>query len=495
MSKRTLDSFLLPPPSSSSYSANSKRTKRDPPNPRSAPKHAVVSKSSTRKSNGIEVVDLDKVIDLETPSPSPQLSASVIVLDGEEAGTSSLHAAGEENHEEEPRQGCKTLDTEKQQQTLNITAQPPSFDTPPPPPLQDTHINYPFPIPHLPPQISSSITSAPVKQPTTLTHLPHLDLLHFEPYLDAKTSREYGEFLRRELPFYRVEYKLTRFGKVTDIKTPRYTSVEIATGTTYNYALVNYYSTGSDSISYHSDDEHFLEKQPAIASFSFLGVRDFVMKHKPVPAASSKSTLPGVSSSSTTATASRTENDDDAPSLAEITKAATTPLKFSLRPGTLILMRGPTQSHWLHSIPKRAGDGAGGRINITFRRNMTPAGTENYYRYNVGVGVGGDGVWKWDERGERCGCVGRVGTVVSGGSSSLGEWALGFVLDVGAYQRLKVQPLARPHTSNAPPPYPSPRKQMSNAPPPALNTMRINKHRSSTRREEQVVGNPSPTAH
>lgn len=56
-------------------------------------------------------------------------------------------------------------------------------------------------------------------------------------------------------------------------------------------------------------------------------------------------------------------------------------------------MRGTTQSNWLHSIPKRAGDGGGGRINITFRRNMTVGGTENYYRYNVGSG----GAWKWDE--------------------------------------------------------------------------------------------------
>jgi hypothetical protein len=161
-------------------------------------------------------------------------------------------------------------------------------------------------------------------------------------------------------------------------------SVEAATGTTYNYALVNYYATGSDSISYHSDDEHFLEKEPAIASFSFLGVRDFLLKHKP-PAQEAKG-------KSRTVDGSEMEGNNPV-SAADIAKAAASPLKFALRPGTLILMRGTTQSNWLHSIPKRAGDGGGGRINITFRRNMTVGGTENYYRYNVGTGK----VWKWDE--------------------------------------------------------------------------------------------------
>ena len=109
------------------------------------------------------------------------------------------------------------------------------------------------------------------------------------------------------------------------------------------------------------------------------------MKHKPVTVAAS------VSTSTSTADAG---NDEPTPE--QIIKASSTPLKFSLTPGTCILMRGPTQSHWLHSIPKRTGAGAaagGGRLNITFRRNMTPAGTENYYRYNVGSG----GVWRWDE--------------------------------------------------------------------------------------------------
>lgn len=82
-------------------------------------------------------------------------------------------------------------------------------------------------------------------------------------------------------------------------------------------------------------------------------------------------------------------------------------------------MRGRTQSHWLHSIPKRAitptsttklsqgiinrkpSTSDPGRINITFRKAMTKAGTENYYCYNVGAASGK--VWKWDEGREEMG--------------------------------------------------------------------------------------------
>ena len=60
----------------------------------------------------------------------------------------------------------------------------------------------------------------------------------------------------------------------------------------------------------------------------------------------------------------------------------------------MVLMRGETQSNWLHSIPKRAGaQGDGGRINITFRKAMVKGGSENYYQYNVGTGV----PHRWDE--------------------------------------------------------------------------------------------------
>ena len=146
---------------------------------------------------------------------------------------------------------------------------------------------------------------------------------------------------------------------------------EVFTSSTYNFCLVNYYATGSDSISYHSDDERFLGPNPSIASFSLGAKRDFLMKHKPIPPSTKEQ-----------AHASAPEKS----------------LKLSLASGDMILMRGTTQANWLHSIPKRkGGESDRGRINITFRKALVKGGTENYYQYNVGKG----GVWRWnDEKGE-----------------------------------------------------------------------------------------------
>lgn len=145
-------------------------------------------------------------------------------------------------------------------------------------------------------------------------------------------------------------------------------STEAATGCRFNFCLVNYYASGSDSISYHSDDERFLGIDPAIASFSLGARRDFLMKHKPVP------------------------TDQDAIAASSLSAK---PLKLPLGSGDMVLMRGKTQSNWLHSIPKRAGKNQedGGRINITFRRAMVKGGTENYYNYNVGTGP----VYRWNK--------------------------------------------------------------------------------------------------
>jgi alkylated DNA repair dioxygenase AlkB len=130
---------------------------------------------------------------------------------------------------------------------------------------------------------------------------------------------------------------------------------------------VNYYASGSDSISYHSDDERFLGPDPAIASFSLGARRDFLMKHKPAP--------------------SQEQTDEMSDSK---------PLKLPLASGEMVLMRGTTQSKWLHSIPKRTGKNQddGGRINITFRRAMIKEGTNNYYNYNVGSGP----VYRWNAK-------------------------------------------------------------------------------------------------
>ncbi|KAI9371375.1 hypothetical protein BJX61DRAFT_543742 [Aspergillus egyptiacus] len=284
-----------------------------------------------------------------------------------------------------------------------------------------THPSYPHPIADLPASIARPLADlGPDSHPKRkITDKPHLDLLYFHPLIPAPTARELFQFLRRELPFYRVQYTIRRGGINTQINTPRFTTVfgvdatshfapspgsesndipasilvdaktrqpilrtkyqytprpipaclntlrqsveaAIGDGSTYNFCLVNYYATGDDSISYHSDDERFLGPNPSIASISLGAQRDFLMRHKPSQTA-------GVSSQ---------------------------PMKLALASGDMVVMRGETQSNWLHSIPKRKGGEAGmGRINITFRKAVVPGGTNNYYNYNVGNGV----VYRWDE--------------------------------------------------------------------------------------------------
>ncbi|KAI0125884.1 DNA repair family protein-like protein [Xylariales sp. AK1849] len=296
------------------------------------------------------------------------------------------------------------------------------------------HPTYPFPIADLKASISTELPSLPSSIGRAINDQPDLDLLYFEPYIPSKTSQQLFNFLRSSLPFYRVEYDIKRGGISSHIRTPRWTTVfgldetsrfaspspspsssspsfapgedivdaktgkrvvndkyyskyaprplprclddlrrscEAATGCAFNFCLVNYYASGSDSISFHSDDERFLGPEPAIASFSLGARRDFLLKHKPPPAPKDGQTIPE-----------------------ELVKAAGKPLKLPLPSGDMILMRGRTQANWLHSIPKRTGKNAedGGRINITFRRAMVKGGTENYYNYNVGTGP----VHKWD---------------------------------------------------------------------------------------------------
>ncbi|KIW87677.1 uncharacterized protein Z519_11651 [Cladophialophora bantiana CBS 173.52] len=275
------------------------------------------------------------------------------------------------------------------------------------------HPTYPWPISYLPIHVASEIELLGTAQATEIKDQHHLDLLYFQPFVPKSIDKELFEFLRSELFFYRVKYTIKRFGKETLMNTPRYTTVfgidetsrfldghdglriveaadpsnktvrrdkykckprpipecldllrrvtEARTNAKYNFCLVNYYASGNDSISFHSDDERFLGPEPAIASFTLGAKRDFLMKHKPPK--------------------------DGEP------KLETKDIKLSLASGDMVLMRGPTQSNWMHSIPKRKGREADrGRINITLRRALTPAGTENYYRYNVGEG----GAYKWN---------------------------------------------------------------------------------------------------
>lgn len=103
--------------------------------------------------------------------------------------------------------------------------------------------------------------------------------------------------------------------------------VEAAAQTRFNSVLLNLYRTGQDGMGWHSDNEPELGRNPAIASLSFGAARRFVMRH--------------------------CDRHD-------------TKVELSLNHGSLVVMKGKTQHHWQHQVPKTVKP-VGPRINLTFR--------------------------------------------------------------------------------------------------------------------------------
>lgn len=87
---------------------------------------------------------------------------------------------------------------------------------------ESKHQHYPHPIRNWPTAITKEMSSLPCSVGREINDQPDLDLLYFEPYIPSSIARPLFEFLRSELPFYRVEYKIKRGGIETDIRTPRY---------------------------------------------------------------------------------------------------------------------------------------------------------------------------------------------------------------------------------------------------------------------------------
>jgi alkylated DNA repair dioxygenase AlkB len=105
------------------------------------------------------------------------------------------------------------------------------------------------------------------------------------------------------------------------------TLTENLTGERYNSCLLNLYHNGDEGMAWHSDDERELAKNGAIASLSFGAGRKFSLKHR-------------------------------------MDKAETRSLL--LEHGSLLVMKGTTQTHWLHALPK-SKKVIMPRVNLTFR--------------------------------------------------------------------------------------------------------------------------------
>ena len=100
-----------------------------------------------------------------------------------------------------------------------------------------------------------------------------------------------------------------------------------AANVNFNSVLLNYYRDENDSVGWHRDNEKELGLNPVIASVSFGATRRFHFKYY---------------------------------------KDAGLKESVTLENGSLLLMQGPTQHFWLHSIPK-IKTATAARINLTFR--------------------------------------------------------------------------------------------------------------------------------
>lgn len=102
-------------------------------------------------------------------------------------------------------------------------------------------------------------------------------------------------------------------------------------GVCFNSVLMNLYRDGQDSMGWHSDAEPELGRNPVIASVSLGAVRRFNFQHKKRPVR----------------------------------------ISLYLETGSTLLMKGTTQHYWRHSLPKTR-KAVGPRINLTFRRIVSP---------------------------------------------------------------------------------------------------------------------------
>ena len=184
--------------------------------------------------------------------------------------------------------------------------------------------------------------------------LPDADLIYIPNCFSKSESKTYFNILKRETDW--KEDDITIFGKT--YKQPRLTelfsenfqpysyssitmypkpftetvkdiksNVEKISKHNFNTALLNFYRHGNDSNGWHADNEKELGNNPVIASVTFGEARPFHFKHRTL------------------------KNERH---------------KLILENGSLLIMKGAMQHHWLHQIAKTKKS-IGERINITFR--------------------------------------------------------------------------------------------------------------------------------
>ncbi|HUG37329.1 MAG TPA: alpha-ketoglutarate-dependent dioxygenase AlkB [Candidatus Limnocylindrales bacterium] len=99
-------------------------------------------------------------------------------------------------------------------------------------------------------------------------------------------------------------------------------------GVPFNHVLANRYRTGADSMGFHADDEAELGRDPVVAIVSLGTPRRFVLKPRRASLGEGQSLALGL--------------------------------------GSLLVMGGTCQRHYVHGVPRQAGV-AGERISLTVR--------------------------------------------------------------------------------------------------------------------------------
>lgn len=140
-----------------------------------------------------------------------------------------------------------------------------------------------------------------------------------------KTARKVAWYGDRAFPYTyskRTKWALPWLSELIEMKE----KVEEVSEDTYNSCLLNLYHSGMEGMAWHSDAEKDLKAGGAIASLTFGAERKFAFKHK-------------------------------------MEKKR---IEVILEHGSLLIMKGSTQKHWLHRLPptKKIADP---RINLTFR--------------------------------------------------------------------------------------------------------------------------------
>jgi len=172
-------------------------------------------------------------------------------------------------------------------------------------------------------------------------------------FFDSSVANDYLQKLRNKIKWEQEEMKI--YGKI--VKFPRLTAwygdndkpysfsgitlnpklwtselieikrkIETKCTAAFNSVLLNLYRNEKDSISWHTDAEKELGKNPVIASVNFGATRKFQLRH-------------------------------------QTTKQR---IELELSHGSLLIMQGELQHYWQHQVPKTNKE-IGQRINLTFR--------------------------------------------------------------------------------------------------------------------------------